>query len=95
MDDKELDKELAKKMINPYYLTDGKLKIGFKINLDSHNIDHANSISSIEPIFQKFGIEIAKINKILKEMASIYARLINQFKFIYHTLFSGSFYKIN
>ena len=39
--DKELDKELAKKMINPYYFTDKILKIGFKINLESHN--HANS----------------------------------------------------
>ena len=28
-------------------------------------------------------------------MAIIYARLINQNKFRYHTLFSASFYKIN
>ena len=28
-------------------------------------------------------------------MATIYARLINQYKRIYHTLFSASFYKIN
>ena len=28
-------------------------------------------------------------------MAIIYARLINQYKFRYHTLFSASFYKIN
>ena len=31
-------------MINPYYFTDEKIKIGFKINLDSHNFNHANSI---------------------------------------------------
>ena len=28
-------------------------------------------------------------------MAIIYARLINQYKFRYHTLFSATFYKIN
>ena len=28
-------------------------------------------------------------------MAIIYARLINQYKFRYHTKFSASFYKIN
>ena len=28
-------------------------------------------------------------------MAIIYARIINQYKFRYHTLFSASFYKIN
>ena len=43
MNDKELDKEIAKKMINPYYFLDENLKIGFKINLESHNINHANS----------------------------------------------------
>ena len=38
--DKELDEELAKKMINPYYFIDAKLKIGLEINLESHNINH-------------------------------------------------------
>ena len=30
MNDKELNEELAKKMINPYYFIDENLKIGFK-----------------------------------------------------------------
>ena len=51
MNDKESHKELAEKMINPYQFTDGNLKIGFKINLESHNINHANSLSNIEPYF--------------------------------------------
>ena len=50
------DKELAKIMINPYYFIDENLKIGFKINLGSHNISHANSISTITPKFPEFGI---------------------------------------
>ena len=29
LDDKQLSKELAKKMINPYYFTDRNLKVGF------------------------------------------------------------------
>ena len=89
------DKELAKIMINPYYFIDENLKIGFKINLESHNFSHVNSILIITPNFPKFGIEFRYINKIVKELSVIYARLINQYKFKYHSLFSASFYKIN
>ena len=89
------DKELAKMMINPYYFIDENLKIGFKINLESHKINHVNSILTITPNFSEFGIEFRYINKIIKELSVIYARLINQYKFKYHTLFSASFYKIN
>ena len=89
------DKGLAKMMINPYYFTDENLRIGFKINLESHNINHANSILTITPKFPEFGIEFRYINKIIKELSVIYARLMNQYKFKYHTLFSASFYKIN
>ena len=42
LDDKQLKKELAKKMINPYYFTYRNLRVGFKINLDSHHTNHAN-----------------------------------------------------
>ena len=89
------DKELAKLMINPYYFIDKNLKIGFKNNLESHNFSHANSILTILPIYPEFGIEFRYINKIVKELSFIYARLKNQYKFKYHTLFSASFYKIN
>ena len=82
-------------MINPYYFIDKNLKIGFKINLESHNFSHANSILSITPNFPEFGIEFRYINIIVKELSVIYARLINQYKFKYHTIFSASFYKIN
>ena len=88
-------KELAKMMINPYYFIDENLKNGFKINLESLNISHANSILTITPNFQEFGIEFRYNNKIVKELSVIYARLINQYKFKYHTLISASFYKIN
>ena len=89
------DKELAKMMINPYYFIDENLKNGFKTKLESQNISHANSILTITPKFPEFGIEYRYINKIVKELSVIHARLINQYKFKYHTLFSASFYKIN
>ena len=75
------DKELAKMMINPYYFIDEKLKIGFKINLESRNINHANSILTVTPNFPDFGTGFRYINKSMKELSVIYARLINQHKF--------------
>ena len=89
------DKKLAEMMINPYYFIDENLKNGFKINLESHNISHASSILTITPKFPDFGIEFRYINKIIKELSVIYARIINQYKFKYHTTFSASFQKIN
>ena len=80
-------------MINPYYFTDRNLKVGFKINLDSHNINHADSKLTIIPNHPEFGIEIRFINKIMKELAVIYARLSNQYKFNYQTVFSARFDK--
>ena len=93
--DKEIDEKLAKKMIKPYYFIDENLKIGFKINLESHNINHANSLLNIEHNFPDIAIEFRYINKIIKELSVIYASLINQYKFKYHILFSARFYKIN
>ena len=89
------DKELAKIMINPYLFIDENLKNGFKINLESHNINHANSILTNTLNFPEFGIDFRYFNKIVKELSVIYVRLINQFIFKYHTLFSASFYEIN
>ena len=65
-------------MINPYYFIDENLSIGFKINLESYNINHASFLLNIEPNFPNKGIETRYINKIRKEMATIYARIINQ-----------------
>ena len=79
LDDKQLNKELARRMINPYYFIDANLREGFKINLDSHNLHHTNSKLTITPNHPEFGIENRYINKIMKELAVIYARLINQY----------------
>ena len=50
-------------MINPYYFIDENLKNGFKNNLESHNINHANSILTITPNFPEFGIILRYIKK--------------------------------
>ena len=63
LDDKQLTKEIAKKMINPYYFTDRNLQVGFKINLDSHHINHSNSKITITPNYPEFGIETRYIIK--------------------------------
>ena len=90
-----MDKTSAKMMINPYYFIDENLKNGFKINLESHIISHAISILIITPKFPESGFEYRYTNKIIKELSVVYARIINQYKFKYHTLFSTSFYKNN
>ena len=82
-------------MNDPYYFFDENLKTVFKINLESHNVNHANSILTITPMYQEFGIDTRYNNKIIAEMATIYARLKNQYKFKYHIFFSASFYKTN
>ena len=80
-------------MLNPYYFTDNNLRVGFKINLDSHHINHLNSKLTITPNHPEFGIETRYINHIMKELSIIYARLINQYKFRYQTVFSARFDK--
>ena len=82
-------------MINLLYFIDEKLKIGFKVNLESHNINHAKSLLKFVPNFLDIGNETRYNNKVLKEMATIYASLKNHYKFKYHILFSTTFYKIN
>ena len=95
VDDKDQDKKLAKKLINPQYFTDEVLKIGFKSNLDGHSINHANSLLNIILVCPDFGIETRYNNKILRDMAMIYAKWINLYKFKNLLSFSASFHKIN
>jgi len=54
---KQLNKDLAKKMIYPYYFTDRILKKALNMTLNSHHINHANSKKTITPK----NLEIEKI----------------------------------
>ena len=87
LDEKQLNKELAKKMINPYYFTDRNLKIGFNITMESHHINHAISKLVVKPNYPEFGIEFRYINKVMKELSIIYARLLNQYKLKHQAVF--------
>ena len=80
-------------MTNPHYFTDRNLKVAYKVNLHSHNLHHTNSKLTITPTFPEFGIEFRFFIKIMKEISVIYARLINQYKFKYQTVFSARFDK--
>ena len=77
LDDKQLNKELAKIMINPYYFTDRSFKVGFKINLDTHHTNHAISKITITPNCHEFGIEVRYNNKIIQDLSVIYAKVIS------------------
>ena len=43
----EIDSQLAQKMINPYYFSQ-RLNLAYKIELESHNINHLNSKITIK-----------------------------------------------
>ena len=92
LDDKHLNKEIAKKMINPFF-TDRALQDGFNITLECHHIIRANSKLIIKPKYPEFGVEVRYINKTIKELSVIYARLLNQYKFKYQTVISAIFDK--
>ena len=80
-------------MINSYYFSDRNLQVAYKINLDSHHINHLNSKLTITSYFENTGIEFRFFKKIMREMSIIYARLINQYKFRYQVVFSARFDK--
>ena len=93
LDDIQLNGELGRRMLHPYYFSDRNLKIAYKINLDSHHINHLNPKITISSNFQDTGIEFRFINNTMSEKSFIYARLINQYKFRYQVVFSARFDK--
>ena len=93
LDYNQINKELAKKMNNPYILIHRNSEVGFKSNLDSHHINHAISKLTSTPNFPEFGLENRYVIKIMKELSVINARLINQYKFKHQTVFSARFNK--
>ena len=82
-------------MNKPYYFIDDSSKAGFRIDLECPKINHAVPILANIPMFPDFGIEISYLNRIIKAMATIYDRLINQFKFLCLIKFSANFYTVN
>ena len=94
--DKDLNKQIAKKMLNPYYFKNKNLYNVLKINLDSHHINHLNSKITISSTTVYNSIDMDLINSLVKEMSSIYARLlISQYKFKYQCTFLARFDKLD
>ena len=89
----QLNRKLAKKMISSCYFPDRAIQNGFNITLDSPDINHAISKFFNKPRFIELGFETKFIFKILKDMANFYARLVNQNKFKYQSVFSARFDK--
>ena len=65
-----MNKELARKVIIPYYFTDRNLKVGFKINLDALEINHDNSKLTSKPNYPEFGFGVRYVGKIIKQYLS-------------------------
>ena len=84
---------MARKMINPYFFIDKALQVGFNFTLDIHDPDtiHAKSLLTFEPNSSEIEIRYAK--KILKELAAINTKILNQYMFKHQTVFSARFDK--
>ena len=52
-----MDKQRVKNLMDPNYFEAENFKIGFKIILGSHNVNHANSLLTIKLKYPEFGIE--------------------------------------
>ena len=69
------------------------MRVGFHITLERNHIHHANSKLIFTPKYPEFRMKVRYFLKILKKQSVIYARLINQYKFKYRTVFSARFDK--
>ena len=78
-------------MNNPYYFSQ-RYKPQYEINLDQYHLNHIFSRITIKSKFN-FPVELYDLNNIFKEMFTLYARLINQFKFKHQIVFSAIFDK--
>ena len=63
---------------NPQQFTNRVLKAGLINNLDSHHINNVNTKTTITPKHLK--IKNFDVGNVVKEMANLNARLINQYK---------------
>ena len=69
------------------------MKDAYDIIIDNHFSKHAIITITITSIFNNLGIDIFHINKIMEEMANIYAKLLNKYKFKYRLTFLAVFNK--
>ena len=92
-DVKETNKNIKRNDKIEYKFTDVILNKIYDITVDRHHKKDLNSQITITSKFDNTGIEMYYIDKIFKEMAHIYAKYINQYKFKYQLSFMLLFYK--
>ena len=63
LDDKHLNKELAEKMIDPYYFTDRALRVGSNNALQCHHKNHAISKLKIKPNYPESVLKYVILKK--------------------------------
>ena len=80
-------------MIDPFYLADRTIQVGFNITLAIHHNTLAKSIIVNKPYFPELGIDFRFFNRILKDMTCTYARLNIGYIYQYRTVFSARFDK--
>ena len=93
IDDKQLDKILAKKLIKPFYFTDRILNTEYNITLDNHQINYINTKITRKPNYLE--LDKLNVNKLVLEKANTHAGKRNQYKFEDQILFSAMFDKRN
>ena len=84
------NKKVKQRIENSYYDNDRGLRLELKIDKASPCLTFI-----IKPYESVYGVEVFYINHILKRLSNIYARLLNQYKFRYQTVFSVVFDKQN
>ena len=92
-DVKETNKNIKRNDKIEYKFTDDILNKIYDITVDRHHKKDLNSQITITSKFDNTGIEMYYIDKIFKEMAHIYAKYINQYKFKNQLYFMLLFYK--
>ena len=96
INEKKKKYRISFKKINPFAFRNETLKLGFRHNVDSHNVNHANSILATMPIYADVWIEEKRfVIEKLKEMANINAILRNHYKFKNRPFFSACSTKID
>ena len=92
---KDIDKNKNIKINNKieYKFTDDIFNKIYDITVDRHHKKELKSQITITSNFDDTGIEMHYINEIFKEMAHIYAKYINQYKFKYQLSFMLLFNK--
>ena len=89
--DEHLNKQLGKKMSNPYYFNNRALQAGFNITLVNHHINHSIFKLTIKTNDIEKEIKTRCFINILIETGTICATLKNQNKIKYQTVFLAEF----